>query len=154
MFNNYLFNTAVFNQYGYHVVGHAILQSPEYDYTPMVINTVYVIGKDADSNPLYSRATSLVSGESEVFITYADSTVKTQAAADLVSQNILDAIRLTANRGNMKIPTNVGMETFDPIAITDNGGNQSVDKYRVGGYRTIYDGKKMSFQQEVRMVSI
>jgi hypothetical protein len=150
MFNLYLFNEALFNIdvpfSGFHLIwdGQYATETPE-------VNRAYVIGTDANGNPVYGEAIDTTElglvGERLDFI--PDPAIPTTAQAGDVASAILAKMRLTKARGVILIPPNCGQELFDVVQISDAGANQAAVSFRVVGIRFEYNPKQARYQHKL-----
>ena len=133
-------------KYVWHVIldGQYITESPD-------INRAYVIGRDANGNPVYGTAVDSTElglvGERLDF--QQELAIPTEAKAGDVASAILAKMRLTTKRGVILIPPNCGQELWDVVQLTDSLGNQSAIKFRVVGIRTEYNPKQARYQHKL-----
>ena len=150
MFNLYLFNEPLYNVdvpfSGFHVIldGQYITETPE-------VNRAYIIGKDANGNPVYGTASEAAEialvGERLDF--QQELAIPTEALASSVAQAMLAKMRLTTKRGVILIPPNCGQELFDVVEITDSVANQAAIKFRVVGLRFEYNPREARYQHRL-----
>jgi len=133
-------------KYVWHVIldGQYITESPD-------INRAYVIGRDANGNPVYGTAVDSTElglvGERLDF--QQELAIPTEAKAGEVASAILAKMRLTTKRGVILIPPNCGQELWDVVQLTDSLGNQLAIKFRVVGIRTEYNPKQARYQHKL-----
>ena len=133
-------------KYVWHVIldGQYIAESPD-------INRAYVIGRDANGNPIYGEAHD--SAESSLVGERLDFTqelaIPTTALAGDVASAILAKMRLTGKRGVILIPPNCGQELFDVVQVSDSMANQSAVTFRVVGVRFEYNPKQARYAHKL-----
>jgi len=115
------------------------------------VNRVYVIGKDADGNPVYGS--SLNQDEIDLVGERLDfnqelSIPTTAKAADVAAAAVAKA-RLTGSRGFIVIPPNCGQELWDVIQVTDKPTAQSQQKYRVIAVGFDYEPYRHRYQHKL-----
>ena len=127
-------------------VWHVILDGQYATETPGV-NRAYVIGTDANGNPVYGEAIDSTElglvGERLDFI--PDPAIPTTAQAGDVASAVLSKMRLHGKGGVILIPPNCGQELFDVVQISDAGANQSAVTFRVVGIRFEYNPKQARY---------
>lgn len=150
MFNLYLFNEALFNVDVPFSGFHIILDGQYATETPGV-NRAYVIGTDANGNPVYGEAhdatESALVGERLDFM--PDPAIPTTAQAGDVASAVLSKMRLRGKGGVILIPPNCGQELFDVVQISDAGANQAAVKFRVVGIRFEYNPKQARYDHRL-----
>jgi len=124
--------------------GQYITQSPG-------VNRIYVIGKDAEGNPVYG--TSLNQTEIDLVGERLDfnqdlSIPTTAKAADVAAAAVAKA-RLTGSRGYIVIPPNCGQELWDVVQVTDKPTAQSQQKYRVIAVSFDYEPRRARFEHKL-----
>ena len=133
-------------KYVWHVIldGQYLSESPN-------INRAYIIGRDANGNPVWGEAHD--SAESGLVGERLDFTqelaIPTTAQAGDVASAILAKMRLMGKRGVILIPPNCGQELFDVVQISDAGANQSAVTFRVVGLRFEYNPKQARYQHKL-----
>ena len=115
------------------------------------VNRVYIIGKDAEGNPVYG--TSLNQAEIDLVGERLDFTQDlsiptTAKAADVAAAAVAKA-RLTGARGFIVIPPNCGQELWDVIQVTDKPTAQSQQKYRVIAVSFDYEPRRARCQHKL-----
>ena len=115
------------------------------------VNRVYIIGKDAEGNPVYG--TSLNQAEIDLVGERLDFTQDlsiptTAKAADVAAAAVAKA-RLTGARGFIVIPPNCGQELWDVIQVTDKPTAQSQQKYRVIAVSFDYEPLRHRYQHKL-----
>jgi hypothetical protein len=129
---------------------HVILDGQYATETPQV-NRAYVIGTDANGNPVYGEAIDSTElalvGERLDFI--PDPAIPTTAQAGDVASAVLSKMRLRGKGGVILIPPNCGQELFDVVELTDAGANQPAVKFRVVGIRFEYNPKQARYQHKL-----
>ena len=135
-----------FKRLPYHVILDAqyITETPE-------ANRVYVIGSDAEGNPVYGTSHNQdeidLAGERLDF-TLALSIPTSSLAAD-VADAMLKKHRLTKHRGFITIPPNAGAELWDVIQVTDTPCAQSSSNYRVVAIGFDYHPRQHRYQHKL-----
>ena len=133
-------------KYVWHVIldGQYITESPD-------INRAYVIGRDANGNPVYGMAVDSTElglvGERLDF--QQELAIPTEAQAASVAAAILAKRRLEKARGFLLLPPNCGQELWDVVQITDAGANQQAVKFRVVGLRFEFNPKQAHYQHRL-----
>ena len=124
--------------------GQYITQSPG-------VNRIYVIGKDAEGNPVYGSSLNQAEidlvGERLDF--NQDLSIPTTAKAADVAAAIVAKARLTGSRGFIVIPPNCGQELWDVIQVTDKPTAQSQQKYRVIAVGFDYEPLRHRYQHKL-----
>lgn len=115
------------------------------------VNRIYIIGKDAEGNPVYG--TSLNQAEIDLVGERLDfnqdlSIPTTAKAADVAAAAVAKA-RLTGARGFIVIPPNCGQELWDVIQVTDKPTAQSQQKYRVIAVSFDYEPLRHRYQHKL-----
>ena len=135
-----------FKRLAYHVIldGRYTQGSPG-------INRVYVIGSDAEGNPVYG--TDLEQSEIDLVGERLDFTlalsIPTSSKAADVADAILKKQRLSKHRGFITIPTNAGAELWDVIQVTDKLCAQSGSNYRVVAISFDYQPRQRRYQHKL-----
>jgi len=131
-------------------VWHVILDGQYATETPQV-NRAYVIGTDANGNPVYGEAIDSTElalvGERLDFI--PDPAIPTTAQAGDVASAILSKMRLHGKGGIILIPPNCGQELFDVVQVSDTMANQSAVTFRVVGIRFEYNPKQARYAHKL-----
>jgi hypothetical protein len=131
-------------------VWHVILDGNYITATPP-INRVYVIGRDADGNPVYGTAVDSTElglvGERLDF--QQELAIPTNSQAEGMANAILSKMRLSGKRGVILIPPNCGQELWDVVQLTDKGANQEAIKFRVVGIRFEYNPKQARYHHKL-----
>jgi hypothetical protein len=129
---------------------HVILDGQYATETPQV-NRAYVIGADANGNPVYGEAIDSTElalvGERLDF--QSDPAIPTTAQAADVASAILAKMRLTGKGGIILIPPNCGQELFDVVQVSDSMANQSAVTFRVVGIRFEYNPKQARYAHKL-----
>ena len=150
MFNLYLFNEPLYNinlwpSYPHIIIdGQYITESPE-------INRAYIIGRDADGNPVFG--TALTQSEIDLVGERLDFnqelSIPTGSNADDVADAILKKMRLSKSRGFILIPPNCGAELWDAIYINDELCAQDAIKYRILAIRFDYEPRQARYHHKL-----
>ena len=115
------------------------------------VNRIYVIGKDAEGNPVYG--TSLNQAEIDLVGERLDFTqdlsIPTDAKAADVAAAAVAKARLTGSRGFIVIPPNCGQELWDVVQVTDKPTAQSQQKYRVIAVSFDYEPRRARYQHKL-----
>jgi hypothetical protein len=131
-------------------VWHVILDGQYATETPQV-NRAYVIGTDANGNPVYGEAIDSTElalvGERLDFI--PDPAIPTTAEAGDVASAVLSKMRLHGKGGVILIPPNCGQELFDVVQVSDSMANQSAVTFRVVGIRFEYNPKQARYAHKL-----
>jgi hypothetical protein len=129
------FGAATIARFAYHVILDArfVATSPP-------ANRIYVIGRDANGNPVFGTAVDTTElglvGERLDF--QLEHSVPTTANAASVASAMIAKRRLQKNAGFIRIPPNAGAELWDVVSITDAPTAQAGSLYRVTGIRFNY----------------
>jgi len=115
------------------------------------VNRIYIIGKDAEGNPVYG--TSLNQTEIDLVGERLDfnqdlSIPTTAKAADVAAAAVAKA-RLTGSRGFIVIPPNCGQELWDVVQVTDKPTAQSQQKYRIIAASFDYEPLRHRYQHKL-----
>ena len=154
MFNQYLYNETLYNltvppSY-FHIIIDAryITESPE-------VNRAYVIGRDAEGNPVYGTAVTQAEvdlvGERLDF--HQLLSIPTGAEAEDVAEAMLATQRIRGSRGFIQIPPNCGAELWDVVRITDELCAQAAATHRIAGIRTEYQPKEARYHQTLYLAA-
>ena len=129
---------------------HVILDG-QYTQGSPGVNRVYIIGKDAEGNPVYGS--SLNQDEIDLVGERLDFnqelSIPTDAKAADVAAAIVAKARLTGSRGYITIPPNCGQELWDVIQVTDKPTAQSQQKYRVIAVSFDYEPHRHRYQHKL-----
>uniref|UniRef100_A0A6M3K4T6 Carbohydrate-binding module family 96 domain-containing protein n=1 Tax=viral metagenome TaxID=1070528 RepID=A0A6M3K4T6_9ZZZZ len=134
---------------------HGVLEAQYYD-EPVFPNRIYMIGRDRDGNMVYGTdsGTSDIAESGIRFLPYPDDMVITTADAASVAANVRAKLRLEADRGEITVYPNIGSQIWDALSTTDSSAYQSGAKYRVAGYRIVYDKDTETFQQTIKLTGV
>ena len=150
MFNLYLFNEVLYNLTVPPSYSHIIIDAQYITETPEA-NRVYVIGRDAEGNPVYG--TDLEQSEIDLVGERLDFTlalsIPTSSKAADVADAILKKQRLSKQRGFITIPPNCGAELWDVIQVTDKLCAQSGSKYRIVAISFDYEPRQRRYQHKL-----
>jgi len=128
-------------------VWHVILDGRYSTETPGV-NRAYIIGEDANGNPVYGEAqdSAEIALVGERLDFSSDPAIPTSSQAVDVATAVLSKMRLLGKSGVILIPPNCGQELWDVVQITDSGANQQAVKFRVVGIRFEYQPRQARYQ--------
>ena len=131
---------------------HILLDAGYTTETPQA-NRAYVIGRDADGNPVYG--TDLDQDEIDLVGERLDFdqhlSIPTDDLADDVAAAILDKLRLNGSRGFIVLPPNCGVELWDPIRLTDTPCAQDAATYRILAIRLVYNPRAGQFHHKLSL---
>jgi len=135
-----------FKRLAYHVILDAqyITETPE-------VNRAYVIGRDAESNPVHG--TDLEQSEIDLVGERLDFTLALSIPTSSLAADVADAIlkkqRLSKHRGFITIPPNAGAELWDVIQVRDELCAQSSSKYRIVAISFDYQPRQRRYQHKL-----
>ena len=133
---------------------HIIIDGRYISQTPAV-NRAYVIGRDAEGNPVHGTAVSQAEvdlvGERLDF--HQLLSIPSSAKAEDVAEAVLAKMRITGSRGFISIPPNCGAELWDVVRITDQLCAQAAADYRIAGIRTEYQPKAARYHQTLYLAA-
>lgn len=138
------------------ILAHYI-SNPRYLSLGKAVNRVYIVGSDDDGNMVFGEAKdSSINGE--ILRVFPESMITSSATANTVATNILNSERLNAQRGEISVAPNCGMEVWDTIQITDSVCNQSTN-YRVAGWTFYYSPyipnlKEAVYRHVIKLTSV
>ena len=128
--------------------GRYITESPE-------VNRAYVIGRDAEGNPVHGTAVTQAEvdlvGERLDF--HQLLSIPTAAKADDVAEAMLAKQRISGSRGHILIPPNCGAELWDVVHITDELCAQAAAAYRIAAMHTEYHPKQARYHQTLYLAA-
>ena len=154
MFNLYLFNEPLYIITVPFSAVHIILDACYTTETPEV-NRAYVIGQDAEGNPVYGTALNQAEvdlvGERLDF--HQQLSIPTGSEAASVAQALLDKMRLTSAQGFILIPPNCGAELWDVIAVTDPLCAQASATYRIIAIRLDYHSAQSKYHHRLLLAA-
>jgi len=134
--------------------GHKILDARYITESPET-NRAYVIGQDAEGNPVHG--TAVTQSELDLVGERLDFqqllSIPTAAEADDVADAALAKQRITGSRGFLVIPPNPGVELWDVVRITDELCAQDNALYRIAGFRTEYQPKAARYHQTLYLAA-
>ncbi len=134
------------------ILAHQIYKG-KYLALPRIVNRVCVLGMDINGNMVFGDAKDAVINE-EILRLISESMISSSTEATTVATNILSKERLKADRGNILVIPNCGMESWDAISLTDSVCNQSSASYRVGGWQFTYDSAKAKYEHVISLTSV
>jgi len=154
MFNQYLYNQALYNVTAppsyFHIIidGRYISETPE-------LNRAYVIGRDAEGNPVHGTAVNQdevdLVGERLDF--HQLLSIPSSAEAEDVAEAVLAKMRITGSRGFITITPNCGAELWDVVRITDELCAQAAAHYRIAAIRTEYQPRAARYHQTLYLAA-
>jgi hypothetical protein len=137
--------------YGVGAAAHPIISGK---YTEAVtVSRARAIGRDASGNRIIEEALDPdLSGLAiDVLEQVYDPNLQTAARAQERADAILRHVTLSAAKGLITIPTNVGQELLDVVEVTDQRCGISGVRYRVGAIQTHYDCRKGIYSQRLEL---
>jgi len=133
-----------------------ILLDGQYATTTPPTNTVLVIGRDVQGNPVqgsYTHPTETGKVGTQYDFVY-DSCIPTAAQAGNVAAGQAVRMRLQGKTGWLLVPPHCGIEQYDIVVVADRARSQTAAYYRVTGIRYEYNPKKKRYQQRLMLCSV
>jgi len=130
---------------------HAILSGKYTD--AVTVSRARAIGRDTNDNRILEEALDwdLLALAIDQLEQDYDPNLQTATRAQERADAILRQMSLRAERGNLVVPTNVGQELLDVVAVTDERCGINQEKYRVGAIQTDYDRRQGIYTQRLAL---
>lgn len=111
------------------------------------------IGQDVSGNRILEEAVhpDLSGLAIDILAQHYDPNLQTAARAQERADAILRTASLTASKGALTIPTNVGQELLDVVIATDARCGIDQEKYRALAIQTVYDRRQGIYTQRVAL---